>query len=190
MKTILNQLDKHLQEKRPKYYKTLQAPLSEQDIAQLEEKHAITLPFDLKILFLWKNGQRQDSYEAFVNNSIFEPLEQVLQGNKEFTQMIGYDFEIENWWNENWLPIFSNGSGNYICYDIKGVFTGEKGQLIEYWNTDNDRPVIATNLTDFLNELNQYYEKTATKDFDDYFDISECITQWQKVFIVDKPIKK
>ncbi|QKX06640.1 hypothetical protein HN014_17540 [Aquimarina sp. TRL1] len=104
--------------------------------------------------------------------------------------MIGYDFTIENWWNEHWLPIFSNGGGSHICYDLKGIFTGEKGQLIEYWKSDDDRSVIAPGLSDFLHSLNQYYEKTALHDFDNYFDINEYITAWEKEFIVATPIRK
>lgn len=121
---------------------------------------------------------------------MFEPLESVLSANQELTEMIGYDFEIENWWNENWLPIFSNGAGSYICYDLKGIFTGQKGQLVEYWKGDNDRQVIDMRLVDFLNNLNQYYETNSKNNFDKKFDINESIAQCKKEFIVDKPIEK
>ncbi len=190
MKSEIDKLDINLKEKRPDYYNKLQKPLSEQEISTLEAKYNRVLPPDLKELYLWKNGQSQDCYQAFVNNSMFEPLEVVLSENQEFTEMIGYDFEIENWWNEHWLPIFSNGGGSYICYDLNGAFTGQKGQLVEYWKGDNDRPVIAPSLSDFLNSLNQYYKKTSEDDFDGYFDISESIIQWKKEFIVNKPIEK
>ena len=190
MKSELEKLDKNIKEKRPEYYAILQKPLSEKEISELETKYNIKLNSDLKELYLWKNGQSQSNSKAFVNNSMFEPLEYVLSGNKEFTEMIGYDFEIENWWNKNWLPIFSNGGGSYICYDLKGIFTGEKGQLIEYWNADNDRSVIAPNLTSFIKKLNQYYEKTQIEEFDECFDISAEISEWRRDFIVNKLIKK
>ncbi len=190
MKTQLSKLNIHLKKNRPEYYNKLQYPLSEKEISELENKYNVILPLDLKELYKWKNGQRQDSYDAFVNNCMFEPLEIVLSGNKEFTEMIGYDFEIENWWNENWLPIFSNGGGSYICYDLKGIFTEKKGQLIEYWKDDNDRSVIAPSLTDYIKKLNQYYDNTPSDNFDEYFDISKDIAEWKKEFIVDKPIEK
>ncbi len=189
MKSEVKQLEENIKKKRPEYYSFLQEPLTEKEISELESKYNIKLPSDLKELYLWKNGQSQGNYEAFVNNAMFEPLEQVLLSSKELTQMIGYDFEIENWWNENWLPIFSNGGGSYICYDLKGVFTGEKGQLVEYWEEDNDRPVVAPNLIDFIKKLNQYYEETSKEDFDEYFDINESIVQWKREFIVNKPTK-
>ncbi|MEA1784494.1 SMI1/KNR4 family protein [Arenibacter sp. GZD96] len=190
MKSELEKLDSQLKQKRPGYYGKLQKPLSEAQILDLETKYEIKLPNDLKELYLWKNGQESSCYEPFVNNSLFEPLGEVLSGNKEFTQMIGYDFEIENWWNKAWLPIFGNGGGSYICYDIEGVFTGERGQLIEYWNEFDDRPVIAPNLLSFITRLNQYYEETPLEEFDEYFDIRERISEWNKEFIVNKPIKK
>lgn len=190
MKTELEKLDTLLKEKRPEYYSKLQKPLSETEISRLEAKYNIKLPDDVKALYVWKNGQNQDTYEALVNNSMFEPLELVLSGNAEFTSMIGFDFEIENWWNKSWLPLFGNGGGSYICYDMEGVFTGDAGQIIEYWNGYDDRPVIAPSLTHFIQKLNQYYEETPKNDFDEFFDISDRIASWKKRFIVDKPISK
>lgn len=190
MKSIIAKLEVNIKEKRPLFYDQLKKPLTEQEISELEKKYNKKLPQDLKELYLWKNGQKQDCYESFVNNSMFEPLESVLSANQELTEMIGYDFEIENWWNENWLPIFSNGAGSYICYDLKGIFTGQKGQLVEYWKGDNDRQVIDMRLVDFLNNLNQYYETNSKNNFDKKFDINESIAQCKKEFIVDKPIEK
>ncbi|OAB79006.1 benzoate transporter [Cochleicola gelatinilyticus] len=190
MKIELEKLDSHLREKRPDYYTKLQEPLSEAQILKLEIEFNIKLPSDLKQLYLWKNGQAPNCYEALVNNSLFEPLEEVLSANKEFTDMIGHDFTIENWWNKNWLPIFGNGGGSSICYDLEGVFTGEKGQLVAYWNEYDDRPVIAPSLRGFIKKMNQYYDETPAEEFDEFFDISDDISDWRKEFIVDQPIKR
>lgn len=117
MKNELKKLDIHLREKRPGYYRMFHHPLTENEILGLEKKYDIKLPNDLKELYKWKNGQQPGCFESFVNNSIFEALENVLSVNKEFTEMIGSDFEIENWWNGNWLPFFSDGGGSHVCYD-------------------------------------------------------------------------
>ena len=187
MEKELTELDAHLREKRPEYYHTLQPGLSEPEIAGLEQEYGIPLPADLKSLYRWKNGQDYSCYKSFVNNSVFEPLESVLIANREYTDMIGYDFEIENWWNESWLPLFSNGGGSSICYDLQGIFTGNAGQLVEYWNEDNDRNVIAPGLVDFLHALNAYYRETPVAEFDSYFDITGHIQQWkQEFFVVNK----
>lgn len=62
------------------------------------------------------------------------PLKEALDISQKLSAMIGTDFEIENWWNEHWIPVFHNGGGDYICYDTKGIFTGNKGQIIEFWH--------------------------------------------------------
>lgn len=97
--------------------------------------------------------------------------------------MIGFDFEIENWWNAKWIPLFHNGGGDYICYDCEGTFTGNAGQIIEFWHADNDRNIIAPNLEAFLFQLNSYFEKNETAAFDEYFEV-ENIEGYPKKFIV------
>ncbi len=169
--TIL-ELDRHISSLRPDYYPDLNRALTDEEIASLEFKYSITLPADLKQLYKWKNGQKELSFDSFVNNSTFIPLEQALDTARNNTGMIGSDFDIKNWWNEHWIPVFHNGGGDYICYDAGGVFTGEKGQLIEFWHADNDRNVIAPNLQQFLSGLNDYYTATPEDAFDEYFEVA------------------
>ncbi|WP_315120289.1 SMI1/KNR4 family protein [uncultured Clostridium sp.] len=184
MKEQLDILDNYLRAKRPDFYSMLNEPLKENQIKALEEKFNIILPKDLKELYQWKNGQRNDCYDSFVNNSMFIPLEEALNSGSELTSMIGYDFDIENWWNENWIPILHNGGGDYICYDIRGIFTGEQGQLIEFWHADNDRNIIAPNLKCFIEAINEFYETKEEKDFDEHFEIGN-IKGFPKRFYVE-----
>lgn len=188
MKNELQELDVHMREKRPDYYKKLQKPLTDQEISKLEVKYGMVLPGDLKALYQWKNGQQQDCVKSFVTNSMFQRLEDVLKDNKVLTSMIGYDFEIENWWNAHWLPVFSNGGGSYICYDLKGVFTGESGQLVEFWKADNDRNVMAPDLRTFMESLNKYYKDTPVEHYKS-FNITDELPK-PKAFIVETPIEK
>ncbi|MGX7666746.1 SMI1/KNR4 family protein [Flavobacterium pedocola] len=183
MTKTIQKLDNNISTLRPDFYNCLKKPLDETAITKLEEKFKVQIPDDLKALYQWKNGQSDDCYDSFVNNSMFIPLNQSLAIAKELTAMIGTDFEIENWWNENWLPVFDNDGGSYICYDLSGIFTGEKGQLLEFWKSDNDRNVIAPNLESFLIQLNNYYETTPEEDFDDYFEV-EAPQKFPKRFIV------
>ena len=190
MKNELEVLDKNLKEKRPKYYAQLQKPLTMEGILVLETKYGVQLPEDVKTLYLWKNGQNYNCYEALVNNSTFEPLENVLNNAVESKEMIGYDFLIENWWNDNWLPLFANGGGDSICYDMKGVFTGNAGQLLEFWHADNDRTVIAPDLTTFLRIQNEYYQEVDSANYDEFFNISDRLVDFKESFIINKPIDK
>lgn len=184
MEELIQILDKYISTLRPDYYLELNEPLDDPQLDKLEKYYKITIPKDLRILYKWKNGQKATCYEAFVNNSMFIPLHQALDSASELTLMIGYDFEIENWWNENWVPIFENGGGDSICYDLKGIFTEQNGQLIEFWHADNDRNVIAPNLESFFSKIIHFYETKPKEEFDEYFEIEE-ITSFPKKFILE-----
>ncbi|MCC9062795.1 SMI1/KNR4 family protein [Flavobacterium piscisymbiosum] len=183
MNELIEKLDKQLARLRPEYYQELKPSLSDLEIQNLEVQYKIQLPDDLKTLYKWKNGQNQNCYESFVNNSMFLSLEDILSTAAELTSMIGSDFEIENWWNENWMPVFHNGGGDYICFDCEGTFTGNAGQVIEYWHADEDRNVIAPNLIAFISQIVKYYETTNSQDFDEYFEIDN-VDNYPLVFSV------
>jgi cell wall assembly regulator SMI1 len=168
MKATLAKLDRLLQKIRQPYYEKLNPGLTDQEIQALEQKYQLILPESLRLLYQWKNGQAADTYESFVNNSQFMPLEEALDTQAELTSLIGFDFEIENWWNEHWIPVFHNGGGDYICIDTEGTFTGIPGQLLEFWHADNDRNVIAPDLASFLNKLVQLYTSTESSKLDEY----------------------
>lgn len=183
MNDLIQKLDNYLSLLRPDYYLELAPPLDDSQLDKLEAHYKIKLSEDLRTLYKWKNGQRADCYEAFVNNSMFIPLHQALYDASELTSMIGLDFEIENWWNENWIPIFQNGGGDNICYDLRGIFTGTQGQLVEFWHADNDRNVIAPSLEAFFSKIIEFYEIKAKEEFDDYFTV-EALASYPKRFIV------
>ncbi|WP_316736619.1 SMI1/KNR4 family protein [Pedobacter aquatilis] len=184
MEEIIQKLDKYLSTLRPEYYSELNEPLNDEQLDKLAEYYRIKIPADLRTLYKWKNGQKPNGYESFVNNSGFIPLHQALYDASELTSMIGFDFEIENWWNENWIPIFQNGGGDSICYDLRGIFTGQKGQLIEFWPADNDRNVIAPSLKSFLEKIIELYETKHKDEFDEYFQVQK-IENYPKKFILE-----
>ncbi|PWN71520.1 benzoate transporter [Chryseobacterium phosphatilyticum] len=185
MEEILQQLDSHIQRLRPDFYKSLLEPLQEEEIQGIENQYCTQIPDDLKTFYQWKNGQASSCYDAFLNNSMFIPLKEALELAKELTSMIGTDFEIENWWNENWIPIFHNGGGSYICYDLKGIFTGNKGQILEFWNRDPDRNVIAGSLKHLLNSLNAYYTSQYNEELNEFISIEAHGNGFPKKFIVE-----
>lgn len=171
MENTLQTLDVLIKNFRPEFYACLKASLKNTEILSLEEQFKRQIPDDLKAFYQWKNGQESTCYEAFINNSMFLPLGEALDIADELTSMIGTDFEAENWWNKSWIPIFHNGGGSYICYDTEGTFTGSKGQIIEFWNRDKDRNVIAANLSDFLKQLNRYYTEKPMEEWDEFFTV-------------------
>lgn len=184
MNEIIEKLDKYLSTLRPEFYSELNESLTDEQLDKLEDYYKLEIPKDLRTFYKWKNGQSMNCFDSFVNNSMFIPLNQALFDASELNLMIGTDFEIENWWNENWIPIFQNGGGDSICYDLGGIFTGQKGQLIEFWHADNDRNVIAGTLETFLNKLIDFYKTKDKNGFDEYFNIKN-IDDFPKKFIVE-----
>ncbi|GAA4278320.1 SMI1/KNR4 family protein [Aquimarina mytili] len=175
LKNTLQTLDKFLQKKRPEYYEQFNPPLEIETIQVLEEKYGVTIPEDLKLVYLWKNGQSRTCSKTFVNNSMFIPLEEMLATQQEFTSMIVKDFEAKNWWNKHWFPIFHNGGGDHICYDTEGTFTGQKGQLLEFWHDESDRNIICSNLVSLFKNLNKFYDTTDIHKIDEFIDISNYL---------------
>ena len=161
MEKQLKLLDIQLKRLRPDFYSSLNEPLN------------------IKELYQWKNGQKDGCYESFVNNSMFLQLEEALDTAQEFTSMIGSDFEIENW-----IPIFHNGGGDRICYDMIGIFTDQPGQLIEFWHADNDRNVIFPSLNVFIEAINKFYEMKTPADYDQVFEIDN-VKEFYKSYCVE-----
>jgi len=179
-------LDHAIKTKRPDFHSRLNRGLTDFEIAKLEDKFHFILPYDLKELYKWKNGQSENCFDTFISNSMFMPLENVFESKHCSDAMIGSDFEIENWWNENWFPIFHDGGGNHICYDDEGTFTEGRGQILEFWHADNDRNVIFPNLLSFLESIAKFYAITEAEDFDGHQEY--CIQSpegFPKRFIVE-----
>jgi cell wall assembly regulator SMI1 len=172
IETVLKKLDQNLISLREEFYNKLQIGIEISQIKELELKFEKQLPDDLKELYLWKNGQPNNVYEAFVNNSMMISLEQSLEIAQNLTAMIGKDFDRENWWNKAWIPLFHNGRGDYICYDTEGTFTGQKGQILKHYHDYEARNVLAPNLEAFLNSLTTLYEKTSLDELDEFFEVS------------------
>lgn len=171
MQHELDLLTAHLRTQRPGLFARLNNPLTIADIRALEEKYKVVIPEPVQQLYLWRNGQDPNFMEAFVNNSMFIPLEEALDTAADNTSMIGYDFEIENWWHKDWFPLFHNGGGDYICYDAAGLFTDQPGQLIEFWHADNDRDVIAPDLLSLITSLNNFYAAGPGQE-EEYFQVN------------------
>ncbi|NLR81383.1 SMI1/KNR4 family protein [Chitinophaga eiseniae] len=172
MQEQLALLEQYLEAQRPDLLADLNPALTPGDIKALEQKYNCVIPAPVAALYQWRNGQSFKSFDAFVNNSTFVPLEDAMDTMVELTGMIGTDFQIDNWWHAGWWPLFHNGGGDYICYDAHGLFTGQAGQLLEFWHADNDRPVIAPDLVSLIAALNQYYAAAPSDNEDEFFEIT------------------
>jgi cell wall assembly regulator SMI1 len=188
--SVIEKVDQYLKTNRPEYYSILNPPLTDEGITAVEEKYGYKLPADLRAFFQWKNGHGEELWsEYFIDNFQFFSLEFSLATGRELTEMIGLDFTRENWWNEHWIPFLSRDS-DYYCYDLEGTFTGNKGQIIEFIHDDSWRPVVAPNLTAFLEHIIISWPNNTCTGFDDGQEPMEYIAGYPLEFEANKPFKK
>ena len=67
--------------------------------------------------------------------------------------MIGSDFDWPDWWRRGWIPFLSDGGGGHLCVVAAAEDGGQVGQLVAFWNADEDRPVEYQNLEAWLANL-------------------------------------
>ena len=64
------------------------------------------------------------------------------------------------------------------AYGRQGIFTENRGQLIEFWHADNDRNVIAPALETFFEKVIRFYETKQKEEFDQYFNVGKIDNYW------------
>lgn len=164
MRQIIQQLDSHLKQNAPELYSTLKPPLTNAQIDALETQYSIKLPADVREIYLWKNGQDEESYKSLYGNKTFLSLEQAIEArdflNEElFAKTPEDQFKIKNWWNKDWIPLFYNGGGDYVCYDPMGIFTNKPGQIIDYYHDAYYRMVSAPSLAAHLQAVSWFLKR-------------------------------
>lgn len=178
----LAEIEVLIAEKRPELSASLNEPLSLAQISALEAEYGVTLPADLRALYVWHNGQNQQRFDVFADNMQFLPLENALRVKAELDGMIGYDFELENWWNANWFPVFDNGAGNYVAVDSQGVHTGNAGQLVLFYHDWEKRTIVAGDMTSYFHGVLRYYRSTAAEDMDEFHALDEHLPSTGRSF--------
>jgi cell wall assembly regulator SMI1 len=68
-----------------------------------------------------------------------------------------------DWWNIKWLPILSNGSGDFYCVDFAPNSEGNIGQIIHFSHVDSLREKISNNWYDLLLEYASSLENRRYK---------------------------
>lgn len=55
-----------------------------------------------------------------------------------------------DWWNERWIPIVANLSGDLVCVDMDPAPGGVEGQFIEWGHETGAYGVLAENFAEWL----------------------------------------
>ena len=147
MQDLITRMDGWLQKHRPAYYATLATGVSVAALDDYERRTGITLPADLRALWLWKNGSAE---EALFTNHMFISVADSLSSKLELDGMIGSDFEDPEWWKRQWVPFTQSFGGDHLCIDI---VSEKPGEIIDFWHDDPRREVVAPTLENWLHSL-------------------------------------
>lgn len=145
MPELLAHLDRLLRELRPDYYSVLQHGLTDAEWEAFRSRLGLDLPDGFRLLYQWKNGQRDNCSDNILGNYMFVAADSVAETKELHDSMIGYDFE-PGWWERTWVPFLHNGGGDHMCLDVGGSFGGRPGQLVEFWHDWEKRAIAAPSL--------------------------------------------
>jgi cell wall assembly regulator SMI1 len=108
-----------------------------------------TLPEPLEVWFACHDGQELGTLgvdpeaPAVAWMSIDDAIDAWMFLNDE-------NEEILPPWSRDWLPIATNGGGDYLVYAIRGA---DAGTLLFYYHDDEDRPVEAASVAEYASKV-------------------------------------
>lgn len=167
MKDTWDMLLEIFEKKYPKIIETLNDGATESDFLNLENVVGQELPQEFKEFYSVHNGQVQTHLSLFDgdfllstdrivvewkawNNVLREINKQAIE---EYDSKLTSEPEtgIKNdWWNQSWIPITSNGCGDNYCIDMDPTYEGKKGQIIRMWHDDARRELIAPSFKEWI----------------------------------------
>lgn len=157
MQTLWDRLEIWLAAHAPDRVQTLAPGATEAQIAAAESVLSVQLPDDFKASCRIHNGQL-DIQDDLMDGRAFLSLESIQEEWKLWKELLETgelaEFESEpvgpiraGWWNEKWIPITHDGSGDYDCLDLAPAEGGQVGQVIDFWHDDATREVKAPSFT-------------------------------------------
>jgi len=140
-------------------FKFLNPPSSDEEILSIEQRIGCSLPkefvslykdcngendqgvgvcFGMKFLSIQEIHREMDSWEQVISDGLDDLNDGCTSSPKNAIQLV--------YANENWVPIFSDGGGNFIGMDFAPGPKGKAGQIINFGADDVEKKVIAKTL--------------------------------------------
>jgi cell wall assembly regulator SMI1 len=132
-------------------------------VRRAEEELGVALPDTALAVFLVRDGLGVRAVAgSAARTSYLLSLSDAVRQWRELTHLMESgrfsDFTIRttlgpvkaDWWNRGWLPISTDGAGNHFCIDLDPEIGGRRGQIIEFFNDDDVRAVVAPDLPSYL----------------------------------------
>lgn len=162
VKSLWKRIRNSLSTLAPPVAESLQEGASASSISAAEADMAVDLPKDVRDHFTTVNGQ--SSPLGLISGYWLLPIEQVVEEWRVWKDLLDSG-EFENnrsnpdhgvrddWWHPAWIPIASNGAGDFFCVDLKPAKGGKKGQVVQLLHDDSPRNLAANSLRDWLQEF-------------------------------------
>jgi cell wall assembly regulator SMI1 len=139
---------------------SLRPGASETDVKETEGSLSCALPASMASSYLIHDGMRGGVGPLIAGWRLLS-LAEVVQEWQKWKQLSdeGVFEEMESdaaaqirsdWWNVGWIPVGSNGSGDFACVDLDPPPTGAHGQIISLYHADASRELIAENFAAWL----------------------------------------
>lgn len=152
MNDVVERLGQWLWKNCPAKLDQLAPGLTDEAITTYEQMLKVKLPEGMRALYRWRNGTLPHVKHAdIIGRYQLLPLLRVVADQKMMNELREKgEFKTGNWWRATWVPVFDKGTGDLICWDPRGSFSGEPGQVLEFWHTDHDRRILAPSFDGFL----------------------------------------
>lgn len=154
---------------RPDLRDAVRPPASEADLDRLEALVGASLPGELRELYRQHDGQTYDG-PGFFLDWMWLPVadvEREIRGWREQDEA-AFDEADENlvsdtagavsevYWNPMWLPVASDGGGNFLVVDLAPGPAGTRGQVVNAGRDEELRFVLGNSLGEFLERMNAW----------------------------------
>lgn len=123
-----------------------------------EQKINRTLPKEFKSLYMMNNGRENLGFiGAFLGLRFYSlnELQVKMNNNNSLANKIeGLSYPQNHIktqrWNQFWIPLFGDGSGNFIGMDLDPDISGSYGQIINFGRDYENKYVLAHSLSELL----------------------------------------
>ncbi|ANF97130.1 SMI1/KNR4 family protein [Paenibacillus bovis] len=133
--------------------------VAEQAWNRLAERIQADVPAEIKAFYQIYGGQRDESgVPPLIRNLTLLPVESIMEQWQFLNEEVELDgMEVDNGpgvkptiWSPAWIPIATNGAGDYLCVDTDPDVGGTYGQVLYYWHDWENRSVEAESWFAFI----------------------------------------
>jgi cell wall assembly regulator SMI1 len=162
MRVTWERIESWLRVNAPGIFNTLLPGATDEEIRRAEDSLRVTLPESVRESYRIHNGQGlHGSASGFIEGRRLLSLEGVLMEWNAWKEVLDSgSFKAlqgdpvgpvrKDWWNQKWIPLTTDGSGNHHCLDFDPAPGGKVGQIITLWHDEASRGVDADSFDEWL----------------------------------------